>query len=415
MPPHKYQPEAFTGTPFNEAAAPLSRSSIWVGWGPYHVVDYYTDVIDEAVAIRATAAIEDKTPLAKTYVRGPDAERFVDSMQVRDASEIEALHANYTFWCDEAGHTVTEGLLFRIDQDTFCHMSAPLKDWCLAHADGFDVEIYDAIEAEEEIGVLCLQGPNSPQIMSEVIGDDLSRLGFSRGQRTEIAGAEVLIWRTGFTGEVGFEMWVPPEVSPAIFSVFVEKGAKHGAVPIGNAAQDIARVEAGMLISGTDYRPAGPAAQVQATYLGKEEHLHTPSELNFGRLVNLDSARDFVGRTALARERDEGPRRLLRGLVINWRDIVDMSNGHDRPAFLSARVHRDQVPDIYTPDGRRIGFATSVTWSPNMGEMVGFAHISAGDAASLGDVQLEWRTRDDLARIGARLVDLPFTKMRRRT
>jgi len=371
-------------------------------------------VIDETLAIRSTAAIEDKTPLAKTFVRGPDAERFVNFMQVRDAAQIDVHHANYTFWCDELGRTVTEGLLFRVEQDKFCHMSAPLKDWCLAHADGFDVEIYDAIEAGEEFGVLCLQGPNSWQIIHDVTGQDLSSLRFSRAQRIEVAGTDILIWRTGFTGEVGFEMWVPPEASPKVFQTFIQQGAKHGAVPIGNAAQDVARVEAGMLIRGTDYRPAGPVAQVQATYLAEEEHFHTPAELNFGRLVNLDGNRDFIGRDVLSREREVGFRRLLKGLVVNWHDIVEMWDRQGLPPFLSPRVHRNQVPDIYTPDDQRIGFATSVTWSPNLNEMIGFAHVDARHAGTLDEVRLEWRARDDSARIAARLVDLPFAEIRRR-
>ncbi|MDJ0924526.1 MAG: aminomethyltransferase family protein [Acidimicrobiia bacterium] len=413
MATHEYRPDAFTGTPFNAAAAPLSQTSLWIGWGPYHLVDHYTDVIDETLAIRTTAAIEDKTPLVKTFFRGPDAERFVNSMQVRDASRIDIHHTNYTFWCDESGHTVTEGLFFRVEEDKFCHMSAPLKEWCLAHADGYDVDIYEAPEADEDFGVLCIQGPRSLEIINEVAGLDLSDLGFSRGRTITIDGAEILIWRTGFTGELGFEMWVPPAASPDVFEMFVQEGAKHGAIPIGNAAQDIARVEVGMLISGTDYRPAGPAAQVQATYMSEDEYLQTPAELGFGRLVNLAGDRQFVGKAALLRERETGPKRLMKGLLVNWHDIVMMWEEQGSPPFVSPRVQRGYVPGVRKPDGNRIGFATSITWSPNLNEMIGLARVDADRARELDEVLVDWKAREVSTQIRAKLVDLPFAEMRR--
>lgn len=416
---HTYDPTAFTGTALNRGAAPYSQSGLWMAWAGYHLVDHYVNEVHEAAAIRTGAAIEDKSPLMKTVVKGPDAIPFVDRMMVRDATKIDVLHCNYTFYCDDFGHVVNEGITFRTAEDEFIHCGGPMTDWFKAHADGFDVEILTADGTERDFGILCIQGPRSFDVMEAVLGDRHEDLDFSRGRRIEVDGHEVIVWRTGFTGEVGFELWADPAVGPDLFTGFVDDGGPQGAVPVGNAAQDMARVEAGMLILGSDYRPAGPLAQVQFAYLDGDRYLHTPAELNFGRLVDLERETDFVGRSALEAEAAQArPGKVMHGVEIDPSGIAALYESNGTPPFLSPRMHRHFGSEIMV-DGTSRGFATSMCWSPTLETMIGLAHIEDPSVEVGANVNLTWTIHDGKGRpvegeVPARVVPLPFVEMKRR-
>ena len=416
---HSYDPTAFTGTVLNRGAAPYSQSGLWMAWVGYHLVDHYVNEVHEAAAIRTGAAIEDKSPLVKTVVKGPDAIPFVDRMMVRNATKIDVLHCNYTFYCDDFGHVVNEGITFRTEEDEFIHCGGPMTDWFKAHADGFDVEILTADGTERDFGILCIQGPRSFDVMEAVLGDRHEDLDFSRGRGIEIDGHEVIVWRTGFTGEVGFELWADTAFGPDLFTTFVEDGAAHGAVPVGNAAQVMARVEAGMLILGSDYRPAGPLAQVQFHYLDGDRYFHTPAELNFGRLVNLKHDADFIGRSALEAEAaQDRPGKVMHGVEIDPSGIAALYESNGTPPFLSPRMHRHFGSEIMV-DGTSRGFATSMCWSPTLETMIGFAHIEDPSVEVGANVNLTWTIHDGKGRpvegeVPARVVPLPFVEMKRR-
>ncbi len=415
---HKYDPSAFVGTFLNKSAAPYSQSGLWIAWSDYHLVDHYVNEIAETWAIRTSAAIEDKTPLVKTFISGKDAVPFADHMQVRDATRIDVDHAYYTFYCDDAGHVASEGLTFRTGDEELVHMAGPLEEWLIDHAESYDVEIFDARDTDRDFAVLCVQGPRSPEVMKAVTGEAQEDLGFSRGRIVDINGYDVKVWRQGFTGEIGFELWVDPEAAEDMYSVFIERGRPHGAVPVGNAAQAIARVEAGMLIIGVDYRPAGPLAQVQFAYLDGDRYFHTPRELGFGRLVDFKRDTEFVGRGALEAEaaRDR-PGKAFRGLDIDASGIAALYERAGTPPFLTPRLHRSFKSEIMTA-GVNSGFATSMCWSPALETMIGFAHIENPDVESGDDVTLTWQVYDGRGavvhgEVPARIVDLPFVAMKR--
>lgn len=407
-----YDTTRFTGTVFNEVLAPHTKSGIWISWGPYHIVDYYTSVIDETRAIRTGAALEDKTPLTKTFINGPDAERFINFMTVRDTSKMETGQANYTLWCDHNGHVITEGILFRLSEDKFCYTAASIEEWCKDHANGYDVEIEEEKPGSPSFGIFCVQGPKSPDVIKAITGNDLVDIKFSRSRKIEIAGSEIIIWRQGFTGEVGFECWIPAESAVAVTKVFVEKGLSNGATLIGNAAQDVGRVEAGMLIISTDYRPGGKFKPHQVINLADDEFLHTPAELNFGRLVNLNKPIDFIGKKALQKEARAGQGKAMLGLEINWQDIEKMYARQGIPSLISSKVLRTPS-DLYEKGGDKIGFATSVTWSPNLNNMIGFAHIRTEYAEVGKQVELMWNVLGEKDRVNARTLPLPFVPFHR--
>ena len=353
---HTYDPSSFTGTFLNPGAAPYSQTGLWMAWGGYHLVDHYVNEVSEMMALRTSAGIEDKTPLFKTIIEGPDAEAFVDRVQVRDASKVDVDHGIYTFYCDDDGHVVNEGITFRTAADQFIHMGGPMVGWFSEFADGYDVEISDTLNTDRDYSVLCVQGPRSHEVMEAVTGSSHKDLPFSRGRTITIDGHEVRLWRTGFTGEIGFEMWVGPDAASDMYSVFVERGRPHGAVPIGNAAQAATRVEAGMLIIGIDYRPAGPFSQVQFAYLDGDRYFHTPAELNFGRLVNFKPDTDFLGRRALEAEAERGrPAKVMRGLDIDsWRHCIPLRERGDASLLEPAAAPPLQVRDPGRRGERRI-------------------------------------------------------------
>ncbi len=416
---HTYDPSSFTHTYLNRSQAPLSQSGLWIAWAGYHMVDHFTNEVAEMAALRETAGIEDKTPLFKTIVEGPDAEAFIDKVQVRDASKVDVDHAIYTFYCDEDGHTVNEGITFRTGAQQFIHMGGPMVAWFEGLRGELDVEITDALNTPRDFGVLCVQGPKSPDVMKAVTGDSHHDLGFSRGRIININGHDVRLWRTGFTGELGFEMWVGPDAAPDMFGLFVERGATVGAIPIGNAAQATARVEAGMLIVGCDYRPAGPFAQVQFAYLEGDRYFHTPAELNFGRLVNFRRETHFVGRSALEAEaRGERPSKMMKGLRIDPSGIAALYESCGTPPLVSPRLHRHFNSEILA-DGNNVGFATSMGWSTALQTMIGFAHLESSDVGAGSNVSLTWQVHDGMGRavngeVPATVVDLPFVTMKRR-
>lgn len=415
---HAYDPSSFTGTFLNPGAAPYSQSGLWIAWGRYHLVDHYVDEVAEMMAIRRGAAVEDKTPLVKTIVEGPDAEALVDRMQVRDATAVDTDAAIYTFYCDHDGRTVSEGITFRTAPDCFIHMGGPVAAWFEARADGYDVEVIDTLDTSRDFAVLCLQGPKSLAVMEAVTGSSHADLRFSRGRMIDIDGHEVRLWRQGFTGEIGFEMWMDSDAAHDMYSVFVERGRAHGAVPIGNAAQATARVEAAMLIIGVDYKPAGPLAQMQFAYLDGDRYYHTPAELNFGRLVNLRRDTDFIGRAALEAEAAGGrPQKVMMGLDIDPAGIAALYASADTPPFVSPRLHRHFASEVLA-DGNNAGFATSMCWSPVLDTMIGFAHLESAAVGAGSDVSLTWKIHDGQGEevwgeVPATVVELPFVRMRR--
>lgn len=407
---NKYRPNDFIGTPFNETMAPLCETSLWIAWGPYHVVDFFTDPLEETRAVRNSITLEDKSPLVKTFITGPDAERFVNYMQVRDATKMENYHANYTFWCDHDGFVVSEGILFKLEDQRYCHLAGPLLGWCQENATGFDVELYEAIEANQEFGVLAVQGARSQELIEAYTGEDWSSLKFSRGRKVNVDGVEITVWRQGYTGEAGYEVWVPEDHAAEVFQKILDLGKPMGAVPIGNAAALSARVEVGMLLVYTDYLPGGPDARTQVSHMESQEHLQTPAEMNFGRLVNLKKDVNFIGKNALLREAESGPGRVMWGMEINWREMSDLYISHGMPPTISPKAYRESF-ELQSKDGKRIGFATSITWSPNLNKMIGFAHIGS-EAAKLGeDIKLIWRIGGKTGPVTATLAEMPFIEI----
>lgn len=392
-------------TPFHGRTSQLNRRQMWFNWDEHVVPDAYRDLASELNATRERVSMGDMSPLSKYEVRGPEAARFIDRLVTRDTSTFEVGQIMYTPWTDEEGKLVGDGLVFRVDGDAFRISADPQLEWLRRHSEGLDVTIIDLSDA---YGLLAIQGPSAREVMSALTGETWEDLSFSRIRTTTVAGAELTVARQGFTGELGYEMWVPAGSGVAVWDAVANAGRPFAIEPVGEHAIDVARVEAGLLIVGADYTGAGPDRPGSTIELD-DVHRASPFELNLDTFVDLE--KDFMGRDALREERDGGgPKRRLAGLVFD----------HDEVFALHATSRLPSIPDrvwwyplALTREERVVGRATSVTWSPTVGRLVGFGHLEPDLATPGTEVSVRWTLHDGDDAVHATVVELPFLELRR--
>jgi aminomethyltransferase len=388
------------GTPFHERTGPLNRKLAWGDWAGYAAAAAYADHHDiEYNAIRQAAALIDVSPLYKYLVTGPDAVRLVDRVITRDATRLQVGHVCYTPWCDERGKVIDDGTVARLDESSFRWTAAdPCYRWLRMNTAGLDVEIRDVTDA---VGALALQGPRSRAVLEQATGADWSDVAYFRRRAATIAGIEIDVSRTGYTGDLGYELWVDADRAPELWDAVIAAGAGHGLRPAGIRAMDVARVEAGLILLEVDYTSARHAMT--------PAHEYTPFEIGLGRLVNLDKP-DFVGRRALARDAGVPARRLV-GIELDWEGIEAAFGRHGLAPAVSATVNRDPIPIFYA--GNQVGRATSTCWSPTLKKMIALASLGPGLRPD-APLEIEWSVEGERGRVGAHIVDLPFLDLERR-
>jgi aminomethyltransferase len=391
-----------TGTPFHERTAPLNRKLQWGEWAGYWSAAVYSDHHDiEYNAIRQSAALIDVSPLFKYIVSGPDAVRLVDGVITRDATRLAVGQVLYTPWCDERGKVIDDGTVARLDETTFRWTAAdPCYRWIRMNAAGLDVEVTDVTEA---VGALALQGPRARAVLEAATGADWTDVGYFRRRAATVAGIEVDVTRTGYTGDLGYELWVDAAQAPALWDALIAAGDDHRLRPCGIRAMDVARVEAGLVLIEVDYTSARTALT--------PEHEYTPSEIGLGRLVNFEKG-DFVGRRALERERDGAqPRRRLAGIELDWDGIEAAFGRHGLAPAVHATVNREPTPILYA--GGQVGRATSTCWSPTLKQLIALASLGPGVRRG-APLEMEWTVEGERGRVAAREVDLPFLDLERK-
>lgn len=385
-------------TPFADRTDALAARRAWRVWAGRFVASAYAPHIDiELNAIRTAAALIDISPLHSYRVGGPDATRLVDRVITRDASAVPAGRVLYTPWCDEAGKVIDDGTVARLDDDAWRWTAAePQLRWLHLNARGLDVTIEDT---RARLGALALQGPLSRAVLAAASGTDLADLRPFRRRALTIGRVACDVSRTGYTGDLGYEIWCAAEDALALWDALAESGAAYGLRPVGILALDVARIEAGLIMLDVDY---GSAAHARIP-----EHAWSPDELGLGRFVELGKAVPFVGRAALRRERAAGgpPRRLV-GLVLDGQEIADRAAAHGLPAAMAPAAWRDRIP-VYR-DGRAVGTATSGTWSPLLKEALALATVEAGLAAPGTRLRMEWTVEGRRTTVGATVTPLPF-------
>ena len=391
------------GTAFHPRTSPLNRKMQWREWSGYFASSVYADAHDiEYNAIREAAALIDVSPLYKYLVSGPDALRLVDRVVTRDATKLAVGRVIYTPWCDEHGKVVDDGTVHRLDEQLFRWTAAdPQLRWLRQNSAGLDVTIVDESEAT---AALALQGPLSRDVLEAATGKSFADLGYFRRRAAKIGKIAVDVSRTGYTGDLGYEVWMAAADAVAVWDALMAAGAAYGIRPAGMLALDVVRLEAGLILLEVDYTSARHAMNPEQNY--------SPFEIGLGRLVNFDKG-DFVGRLALERERAAGgPARRLVGLQLGWYDIEGLYSAQGLPPAISPSVDRTPVP-VYA-GGSQVGRVTSQGWSPILKQAIALASVPPRHAMVGSTLSVEWTVEGRRGRVGATVVDLPFLDLPRK-
>jgi len=393
------------GTAFHPRTSELNTKMAWGEWAGYWSAAVYADFHDiEYNAIREAAALFDTSPLYKFVVSGPDAARLLDRVITRDVAKLGVGRVLYTPWCNEDGKVLDDGNLARLAEDRFLLTAADQGlRWLQMNAAGLDAQVEDVSETLAGLG---LQGPLSRDVLETATGQDWKDLRYFGHRRTEIAGVEIDVTRTGFTGDLGYELWVPVDGGVEVWDAVWEAGQDYRIRPIGIQALDVARVEAGLIMVDAEYTGARHATSTAA------DEFYSPFEIGLGRLVDFGKE-NFVGKRALELEQAAGgPRRRLVGLHVDWTGIEQMFAKHGLAPAVSPVVDRDPIP-LYK-QGRRIGRATSVTWGITIKKMIAFGSVPPSLSALGERMQIEWTVEGERGKVPATVVEVPFLDLPRK-
>lgn len=345
--PHYRRP--LLTTPFYERSQYYVETDTYVPWSGYSTPDVFSSVEQEYFAIRNQAALFDLTPMVKYRITGPDAQRYLNRLITRDVGKLRVDRVAYTLWCDEAGHVIDDGTVFRFGPEEFHLCTAERQlDWFLDSAVGFDVQVG---EVTEDIAALALQGPTSCAVLKAAGLAGVENLKMFEMGHFRLGQLPLMVSRTGFTGDLGYELWIAPEGALALWDALMEAGRERGIRPIGYQALDMARIEAGFILPNVDFISAAHTVR-----LGRES---TPFELGLDWVVALDKGH-FNGRRALVSEKERGSRRKLLAIEINGK----------KPAHGSL-LYDDQT------HWRQVGEIKSALWSPTCKRNIALAMIDA--------------------------------------
>lgn len=331
------------GTPFHERTAALNLNNDWQRWAGYTVANSYFSTELEYFAIRNAATLYDVSPMIKYRIGGAEAEAFCNRLVTRDVAKLKPGRVAYVVWCNDAGHVLDDGTLFRFDDSEFrlCCQERHL-DWLLDCALGFDVKVE---EVTWEVAGLALQGPTSAALLRRLGLGGIDEMRPFDLRDFELDGHKLAISRTGFTGDLGYELWMDPEAALPVWDRLFEAGALHGLRPAGSAALDLARIEAGFIMTKADFMPANQAL--------RHTRGRSPFELGLGWLVDFGKGH-FNGRRALLAEKEQGSQYCLVGLDIQG----------NKPAPHALIYHGRTV---------EVGQVTSAMWSPTCKKNIALA------------------------------------------
>jgi aminomethyltransferase len=398
------------GTAFHERTFPLCHSLNYREWSGYYTVSTYEVHHEhEYNAIRNAAALIDISPLYKYMVEGKDATKLVNRVITRDINKVKPGQVIYCCWCDEQGMVIDDGTITRLEGKKYRWTAAdPSLRWFRQNGLNMDVQIEDI---SEQTAALALQGPTSGKLLKTVAEADVANLKYFRMTSGKIAGVPVDISRTGYTGDLGYEIWIPSSggangASNAVkvWDALMDAGRRFDIHPTGMLALDVARIEAGLLLIEVDYNSSKKALIAEQKY--------SPYELGFGRMVHLEKE-NFVGRSALVQQKKNGVRRQLVGLEMDWIEIEDLYEKFGLTPAAPAQASRVHVP-VYL-GGRQVGRATSTTWSPLLKKMIALASVETAHSHPGTKLQMEITIEARRQKVTATVVKLPFFNPERKT
>jgi aminomethyltransferase len=345
--PHFKQP--LLNTPFHGRARALSQVDSFIPWAGYTTVDVFTTMEQEYFAIRNATTLYDLTPMVKYRVAGADAVPYLNRLVTRDIAKLKPDRVAYCVWCNDAGHLIDDGTIFRLGSSEYRLCTAERQiDWLLDSAIGFDVEIS---EVTEQIAALAVQGPTSCAVLKAVGLQGVETLRPFEIGYYALGDHQLTVSRTGFTGDLGYELWMPPAAAEAVWDALMAAGQSRGIRAIGSQALNVARIEAGFLLPNVDFVSAEHTLRI-----GRDR---SPLELGLGWLVDFNKGH-FTGRRALLIEKTQGSRRRLVGL-----DVAGNKPAHN------ALLYTDESGKC------EIGSVTSAVWSPTCKRNIALAIVDA--------------------------------------
>ena len=383
-------------TPFHPRIAPLCASHAWRRWSGCLVASSYELSHErEYHAIRAAAALFDVSPLYKYLVRGKDAARLLDRVVTRDVMRASIGQVLYTPWCDSAGKVLDDGTVARLD-DTLFRMTCadPNLRWLEECARGLQVQIEDV---SDRTAALALQGPNARAILEQAVDRDLADLKYFRLAPARLRGAPVTVSRTGYTGDLGYEIWLEAANALEVWDALVAAGSAYGIAPAGMLALDLARLEAGLMLIDVDYVSARKALI--------DSQKSSPVELGLAWAVDLRKEH-FIGRRALAEEAQGGAQWQFVGLELDWESLEALYAEVGLAPQLPAAAWRASAP-VYSGGGQ-VGYATTGGWSPLLKKYIALAHLQTASAALGTQLEMEMTVEHRRKRALARVVKRPF-------
>jgi len=353
----------------------------------------------------------DISPLYKYLISGKNATKLVNRIITRDVNKVAVGQVIYCCWCDEEGKVIDDGTITRLEENRYRWTAAdPSLRWFRQNGLNMDVQIEDI---SERVAALALQGPTSSKLLKSVAEADVANLKYFRVTSGKIAGVPVDISRTGYTGDLGYEIWVPLSESGngnagsnaiKVWDALMEAGRRFDIHAAGMLALDVARIEAGLLLIEVDYNSSKKALIPEQKY--------SPYELGFGKMVHLDKE-NFVGRAALAEQNRRGVARQLVGLEMDWVEIEERFDKFGLTPAAPAQASRVHVPVYWA--GRQVGKATSTTWSPLLKKMIALASVETAHSKPGSKLQMEITIEARRQKVAAKVVKLPFFSPERKT
>ena len=383
-------------SPFFKRTSKLNESQEWRRWSGFlAATNYELHHENEYFAIRTKAALLDITPLKKYIIEGPDSQRFLNRLVTRNINICKVGQVMYTPWCDEDGKVIDDGTVQRLSENKFRITSAePNLNWIQHNATGMDLTVTDD---SVSTAALALQGPNSRAILNEVASDSLDSLKFFWMMDNTFGDISVSISRTGYTGDLGYEIWMNPKDAIAVWDLLLDKGKSFGITPTGLQALDIARIEAGLILLDVDY--------VSSRHALIESRKSSPYQLGLGWAVKMKK-KDFIGKAALEAEVVRGPEWDFVGIEIQWHELEKHFRKAGLAPGLPSTAWRTSTP-LYKGSAQ-VGYATSGAWSPILKRYIALAHVKSEYAGEGSELMFELKVEHYRKLTPAKVVKTPF-------
>jgi len=389
-------------SPFFERTSKINMSQEWKRWGGYlSATKYDLNHDNEYFAIRTKAGLLDISPLFKYRIKGKDSQIFLNRLVTRNIKICKVGQVMYSPWCDENGKVIDDGTIQRIGKEDFRLTSAePNLSWLELNSFDMEVTIYDE---SDKVSALALQGPNSRDIINSISSKSVNNLKFFGMMETDFNGIQVSISRTGYTGDLGYEIWINPIDSIKIWDMLIKYGRNYGITPVGLNALDISRIEASLILLDVDY--------ISSRHALIEDRKSSPYELGLGWTVKLDSG-SFIGSNALNNEKNNPSEWEFVGIEILWDELEGLYKKVGLPPDLPHAAWRDSTP-LYC-NKTQVGYATSGCWSPILKKYIALAHVKSKYSALDTILDFEIKVEHYRHLTSAKIVKTPFYNPKRK-